>query len=176
MWGIRWRINSPSCTSSSVGIPKLVPFCIALSRASRTIGGAWPSTSGPQERTKSMYSLPSPSQIREPCPRAATIGSPPTPRNARSGEFTPPGNSSRARAITSADRILPSEAADRHLLYWKLTRATSWSRRGRRHRDLDQRRLEIVIVDHLFDRDIGDGARRQRHVELSDAVDVVRLP
>src|SRR6185295_20118012 len=76
----------------------------------------------------------------------------------------------------SADRILPPEAADRHLLYWKLTRATSWSRRGRRHRDLDQRRLEIVIVDHLFDRDIGDGARRQRHVELSDAVDVVRLP
>src|SRR5450755_2624669 len=38
-----------------------------------------------------MYSLPSTSNIREPCPRAIKGGVPPTPRNARTGEFTPPG-------------------------------------------------------------------------------------
>ena len=63
-------------------------------------------------RTKSMYSLPSASQIRAPSPRAATIGSPPTPRNALTGEFTPPGKISRARAITSADRISVTRALD----------------------------------------------------------------
>ena len=46
-----------------------------------------------------MYELPSTSQIREPSPRSTTNGSPPTPPKARTGELTPPGNSSRARAM-----------------------------------------------------------------------------
>jgi hypothetical protein len=102
--GMRSRIASASSTSSSVGIPKLVPDCIVFSSASSTIGEAWPSASAPQDRTKSMYSFPSASQMRGPSPRAATTGSPPTPPNARTGEFTPPGKISRARSITSLDR------------------------------------------------------------------------
>src|SRR5215216_3889081 len=101
-----------------------------------------------------MYSLPSASQIRAPSPRAATIGSPPTPRNARTGEFTPPGNSSRARAITSADRTLSPVTADRHLLDGKLARNAT-IRRGSSERDTDHRRLEIVVVDDFFDRNLG---------------------
>src|SRR5215213_2785372 len=42
--------------------------------------------------------------MRAPSPRATTNGSPPTPPNARTGELTPPGKSSRARAMSSADR------------------------------------------------------------------------
>src|SRR5437870_10943051 len=38
-----------------------------------------------------MYSFPSTSQIRTPSPRATKKGSPPTLRNARTGELTPPG-------------------------------------------------------------------------------------
>src|SRR2546430_6765995 len=147
---MRRRINSASSTSNSVGIPKLVPRRIVFSSASRTIGGAWPSTSGPHERTKSMYSLPLASQIRDPCPRAATIGSPPTPPNARTGEFTPPGNNSRARAITSADRTLSPVATDRHLLDGKLPRKSAVLQRTPRHHDANYRRLEVVVVDNFL--------------------------
>src|SRR5512145_515860 len=38
-----------------------------------------------------MNSRPSADQAREPLARAKNTGSPPTPRNARTGEFTPPG-------------------------------------------------------------------------------------
>src|ERR1022692_5224916 len=38
-----------------------------------------------------MYSLPSTSQIRDPSARSTKNGSPSTFRNARTGEFTPPG-------------------------------------------------------------------------------------
>src|SRR5579863_1175060 len=51
-----------------------------------------------------MYSLPSMSYSREPCPRAMNGGVPPTPRNARTGEFTPPGISFWAQANNSSDR------------------------------------------------------------------------
>ena len=44
-----------------------------------------------------MYSLPSASHSREPSARSTKKGSPPTPRNARTGEFTPPGVTSQAR-------------------------------------------------------------------------------
>src|ERR1700681_2038823 len=157
-------------------MPKLVPFCIALASASRTIGGAWPSTSGPQERTKSMYYFPSASQIRAPSPRAATTGSPPTPRNARTGEFTPPGKSSRARAMISADRTLATVAADRHLLDWKLAGDTLHSRSTGRQSNANNGRLKIVVVHNFFDCHLGDRARRQRFIELSHAVDVIGLP
>ncbi len=38
-----------------------------------------------------MNSRPSAAQTREPLARAKKIGSPPTPRKARTGELTPPG-------------------------------------------------------------------------------------
>src|SRR3954462_15674179 len=50
-----------------------------------------------------MYSFPSTSQIRRPSPRATEKGSPPTLRNARTGEFTPPGMRLVARANRSAE-------------------------------------------------------------------------
>src|SRR5580704_12068191 len=55
-----------------------------------------------------MYDRPSTSQILAPSPRATTNGSPPTPRNARTGELTPPGKIARARFITSVELIDPS--------------------------------------------------------------------
>ena len=103
--GSRSRISSPRRSSSSVGIPKLVPAAIASSSASITAGGAWPNTSGPHDSTKSMYSLPSTSKSRLPTPRSATTGVPPTPPKARTGEFTPPGNTSRDRRMISEDLV-----------------------------------------------------------------------
>src|SRR3982075_1166015 len=149
---------------------------MALASASRTIGAACPSTSGPHERTKSMYSLPSASQIRAPSPLAATTGSPPTPRKARTGEFTPPGKSSRARAIISADRTLAAVAADRHLLDGKLARDTLHSRDSSRHGDANHRRLKVLVVDDFFDSHLGYGARRQRFIQLCHPIDIVGLP
>src|SRR5579884_1466631 len=51
-----------------------------------------------------MNSFPSTSHSLDPCPRAMNGGVPPTPRKARTGEFTPPGISVCARAKISSDR------------------------------------------------------------------------
>src|SRR5207247_8755800 len=51
-----------------------------------------------------MYSFPSTSQTRAPSERATKNGSPPTLRNARTGELTPPGMRSCARVKSSDDR------------------------------------------------------------------------
>src|SRR5688572_1214777 len=59
----------------------------------------------PQLMTKSRYSLPSTSVMRAPCARSTKKGSAPTFRNARTGEFTPPGSSVRARPNRSALRF-----------------------------------------------------------------------
>src|SRR3954469_2799230 len=48
-----------------------------------------------------MYRLPSTSTISAPSPRAMKIGSRPIARMARTGEFTPPGSSARARSNSS---------------------------------------------------------------------------
>src|SRR4051812_41225011 len=50
-----------------------------------------------------MYSRPSTSQIREPSARSTKNGTPPTLRNARTGEFTPPGMCFKAAANSSAE-------------------------------------------------------------------------
>src|ERR1700731_75230 len=123
-----------------------------------------------------MYSLPSASQIRGPSPLAATMGSPPTPRKARTGEFTPPGKSSRARAINSADRTLAAVASDRHLLDGKLAGhatllvSTSWKD------DTNHRRLKVVIIYNFFHRYLDNCAWRQRLIDLRYAINVVGLP
>src|SRR6266480_2215482 len=50
-----------------------------------------------------MYELPSSSWRRAFSPLAMKTGSPPTPRKARTGEFTPPGNSDFARSNSRRD-------------------------------------------------------------------------
>src|SRR5438045_9591099 len=50
-----------------------------------------------------MYELPSSSWRRAFSPLAMKTGSPPTPRKARTGEFTPPGNSDFARSNSRLD-------------------------------------------------------------------------
>ena|SRR6266496_1019441 len=51
-----------------------------------------------------MYLFPSTSQTRAPSERATKNGSPPTLRNARTGELTPPGMRCCARVKSSDDR------------------------------------------------------------------------
>src|SRR5215471_6820791 len=50
-----------------------------------------------------MYELPSASHMRAPSPRTMNGGSPPTARNARTGEFTPPGMAASARLCNARD-------------------------------------------------------------------------
>ena len=50
-----------------------------------------------------MYSFPSTSKMWEPWPRAMNGGLPPTERNARTGELTPPGMISSALRNNSSD-------------------------------------------------------------------------
>src|SRR5690606_37742794 len=58
-----------------------------------------------------MYSRPSTSTSREPAPRSTKNGSPPTARNARTGEFTPPGINCFARAYRRALSV-PTSTSD----------------------------------------------------------------
>src|SRR5256884_196438 len=51
------------------------------------------------------YVLPSTSVSREPAARATKKGVPPTARNARTGEFTPPGSTAFARSKSSSERV-----------------------------------------------------------------------
>src|SRR2546423_10874422 len=50
-----------------------------------------------------MYSWPSTSQTRDPFALSTKNGCPPTARNARTGEFTPPGMYFSASAKSSSD-------------------------------------------------------------------------
>src|SRR5215208_3552514 len=94
--------RSAICTSSAVGAPNAVPSCACRMMAAATAGCAWPRSIGPHEPMKSMSSCPSTSHTRAPAPRAMNRGAPPTARNARTGELTPPGITSRARANSAA--------------------------------------------------------------------------
>src|SRR4051812_10864024 len=114
--------------------------------------------------------------MSEPSPRARTNGSPPTPRNARTGELTPPGNSSRARDMISFERFpslmrSPAEAADRS--HDGKRPRTLW-RRTRCRRDPDEGRREVDVFHDVVERDVDERPRKNRvrcagHV--GDAVD-----
>ena len=99
----RATISSASATSFSHGVPKEVPREAASCTASRTAGWAWPRIIGPQLPTRSTYSRPSASVRYGPDPRTMKRGVPPTERNARTGELTPPGVTARARARRAAE-------------------------------------------------------------------------
>ena len=90
----RWFeiIKSANSFSSLVGAPKEVPLPMASITFSRTAGWLWPKIRGPQEQQKSINSLPSASHSLQPSPLSINMGVPPTDLNARTGEFTPPGN------------------------------------------------------------------------------------
>ena len=101
--GVRATISSASSTSGSVGVPYDVPRPTAAVTAATTSGWAWPSSIGPHEQIRSTYSLPSTSVSQAPAAERMKRGVPPTASNARTGEFTPPGVTARARAKSSPE-------------------------------------------------------------------------
>ena len=60
----------------------------------------------PKSSSMSANSLPSTSQTRAPLPRSTKKGMPPTERNARTGELTPPGMTFRAREYSWLDTVV----------------------------------------------------------------------
>ena len=96
--GVRATISSASSTSGTVGAPYDVPRAIASATAACTSGWAWPTSIGPQEQIRSTYSCPSTSVSQAPLAERMKRGVPPTALNARTGELTPPGMTSRARS------------------------------------------------------------------------------
>src|SRR5580698_6024721 len=95
-------ISAASSTSPGVAAPNDVPSESAADTASTTAGCACPRIIGPQEQMRSTYWRPSTSNRYGPAPLAMNLGTPPTGPNARTGEFTPPGVTSTARANSSA--------------------------------------------------------------------------
>ena len=101
--GVRATISSASSTSGSVGVPYDVPRDTASATAASTPGWACPSSIGPHEQTRSTYSLPSTSVSRAPAAERMKRGVPPTAEKARTGEFTPPGVTRRARSMSALE-------------------------------------------------------------------------
>ncbi len=101
--GVRATISSASSTSGSVGVPYDVPRDTAAATAACTSGWAWPSSIGPHEQIRSTYSLPSTSVSQAPFADRMKRGVPPTALKARTGEFTPPGVTARARSKSAPD-------------------------------------------------------------------------
>ncbi len=109
--GTASTISAASSTSRSVGAPKLVPSSAASRTASTVSGSACPKISGPHDCTQSSSVRPSAVSIVAPWPRSTKNGSSsPTPRIARTGEFTPPGITFFARC-QSGEVISPVPTA-----------------------------------------------------------------
>ena len=104
--GVRRTISSASSTSGTVGVPYDVPRATASATAACTSGWACPTSIGPHEQIRSTYSLPSTSVSQAPRAEAMKRGVPPTASKARTGEFTPPGVTARARSKSSSDRAV----------------------------------------------------------------------
>ncbi len=101
--GARATISSASSTSGTVGVPYDVPRATAAATSRCTSGWAWPSSIGPHEQIRSTYSLPSTSVSQAPAAERMNRGVPPTAAKARTGEFTPPGVTARARSKRARD-------------------------------------------------------------------------
>ena len=102
-------ISEISCaisSSPSQGIPYEVPFSRVAAIADFIVGWLCPKSAGPHEQTKSISSRPSQVVIFAPFAERTKNGSPPTPRNARTGEFTPPGISCLDFAKSSFEVII----------------------------------------------------------------------
>ena len=111
--GVRATISSASSTSGSVGVPYDVPRATASATAACTSGWAWPSSIGPHEQIRSTYSLPSTSVSQAPDAERMKRGVPPTALKARTGEFTPPGVTARARSKRASLAAVGGEASSR---------------------------------------------------------------
>ena len=105
----RPMISAARSVSEGVGAPKDRPLAATRWTASTTAGWACPRIIGPQEHTRSTYSLPSASVRRYPLAEVMNRGVPPTELNARTGEFTPPGMSAHASAKSAAEVAVAGE-------------------------------------------------------------------
>src|SRR3954465_3753343 len=106
-----------------------------------TSASAWPSIIGPQKPTQSTYVRPSTSVNVAPEADSIKRGVPPTPRNARTGEFTPPGINSTARANNSSElsRVSLSVALMQAMIRQKLQYRERGAT-GIKHRDTEAQR------------------------------------
>ena len=98
---VRRRAASPC---SSISNEQRMPRASPSSTAAVTSGWPWPSMLAPNDVQKSMYSLPSTSQMREPFARAATNGRP-VPRCRRAAAVTPPGSTRWASSKYCSERV-----------------------------------------------------------------------
>src|ERR1035441_5011104 len=85
-----------------------------------------------------MYSFPSTSKRCDASPRAMKMGFPPTLRNARMGEFTPPGIFSTARRNNSSDFVCVMKDSS------ALTRPGHDAAEPEAHRDLVKAAIQIA--------------------------------
>ena len=83
--------RSANATSSGVAMPNVVPSRARAATAREISGCAWPRIIAPQLQHQSVSSRPSAVRMRAPFPDSTNTGVPPTPLNARTGLFTPPG-------------------------------------------------------------------------------------
>src|SRR5438309_2272555 len=86
-----------------------------------------------------MYSLPSTSQMRAPSARSTKKGLAPTPRNARTGEFTPAGIRLCARENNSDEREFITRHSERNL---QCSMSNAWIKREHRTSNLE------YLIDH----------------------------
>src|ERR1019366_8708657 len=121
-----------------------------------------------------MYSLPSASQIRAPWPLLATTGVPPTPPNARTGEFTPPGKSAAERRIISAD--LSPITANGNRSHRQLSPRFRLNGTRIRRNQTHYRCVEIVVIDDVLHSNLEQCSGGLDLVEVCHAIHVVRLP
>src|SRR5699024_2501949 len=109
---VRLMMSCASATSPMVGAPKDSPSTMVFCTASSTAGWACPMSMGPQEQTRSTYSLPSTSMRMEPWARSMNRAWPPTEPKALTGEFTPPGVNILAFSNHSMERETLAEVPD----------------------------------------------------------------
>src|SRR5580693_8527367 len=102
--GARATISSASDTSPGVAAPNDVPRSSAADTADTTAGCACPRIIGPHEQTRSTYDFPTTSRRYAPEPLSMNRGVPPTGPKALTGEFTPPGVTTVARANRASER------------------------------------------------------------------------
>src|SRR4029077_11914616 len=98
-----------------------------------------------------MYSAPSASHTRAPWPRVKKRGVPPTARNARTGELTPPGIVRCARAKSSSFLLTVQPRSIEHA-----------GDAARGALDFGQ----VVMRDHGREHRTGVDARRDEHARI----------
>src|SRR5574344_1629246 len=95
--------------------------------AVRIRGWLCPWMAGPQVQTKSISSRSSAVTSVAPCAALTKNGAPPTERNARTGELTPPGMSCWARAKSDSEEGMVTARSDaRTLRLWQSGKCRAW--------------------------------------------------